>query len=176
MSANVESLAFFGELPWHGEGNKIDEAIQNHLRKEYNLIVGDQTADEIKIKIGSAIKGATEKTMEISGRDQIFGLPRSVTITSTEITQAMSIVLSRIVDGVKAVLEDTPPELASDIIDRGIVMSGGTSLLRDFDKYITNETGVPAHVAEDPLFCVVRGTAVVLENLDLWKRSVVTKA
>ena len=113
--------------------------------------------------------------MNISGRDLIFGLPRSITISSNEIVKALKPPLMQIIGAVKAVLEDTPPELAADIIDKGIVMSGGTSLLRNFDKLLTQETGVPAHVAEDAMLCVVRGTGVVLENIELWKRSVTTR-
>ena len=156
-------------------GNKIDEAIQNYLKKEHNLIVGDQTAEEIKIKIGSAMKLKKEENLEISGRDLVFGLPRSIVIQSKDVTKAIKNTLVQIVGAVKGVLEDTPPELAADIIDKGIVVSGGTSLLRNFDKFLTRETGVPAHVAEDPLLCVVKGTAMVLENIELWKRSVTTK-
>jgi rod shape-determining protein MreB len=156
-------------------GNKIDEAIQNYLKKKYNLIVGDQTAEEIKIKIGSATKMLKEGSLEISGRDLVFGLPRSLVVSSGDVVEAVRPALLQIVGAVKAVLEDTPPELASDIIDKGIVMSGGTSLLRNFDKFIAEETGVPAHPAEEPLFCVVKGTALVLENLELWKRSISTK-
>lgn len=156
-------------------GTKIDEAIQNYLKKTHNLIIGDQTAEEIKIKIGSATKLEKEKRTEISGRDLVFGLPRSVIVTSSQITDAIRPVLLQIIGAVKGVLEDTPPELASDIIDKGIVMSGGTSLLRNFDKLMTEETGVPAHVAEDALLCVVRGTGLVLENIELWKRSIITK-
>ena len=156
-------------------GNKIDEAIQGHLKKKHNLIVGDQTAEEIKLKIGSAIPLVKEERLEISGRDLVFGLPRTVTVLSTEVTEAIHPVLMQIVGGVKGVLEDTPPELAADIIDKGIVMSGGTSTLRNFDKLMTQETGVPAHVADEPLLCVVRGTGLVLENIELWKRSVTTK-
>jgi rod shape-determining protein MreB len=156
-------------------GTKIDESIQSYLKKEYNLIVGDQTAEDIKIKIGSATKLAKEEKLEISGRDLVFGLPRSIVITSGDVASAIRPTLLQIIGAVKAVLEDTPPELAADIIDKGIVMSGGTSLLRNFDKLMTEETGVPAHVAEDALFCVVRGTGLVLENIELWKRSVTTK-
>jgi len=156
-------------------GTKIDEAIQSYLKKKHNLIVGDQTAEELKIKIGSATKLEKEEKQEISGRDQVFGLPRSITVTSTEITEAIKPTLLQIVGVVKAVLEDTPPELAADIIDKGIVMSGGTSLLRNFDKLMSEETGVPAHVAEDALLCVVRGTGLVMENIELWKRSITTK-
>lgn len=156
-------------------GNKIDEAIQEYLKKKHNLIIGDTSSENIKLKIGSALKLEKPEKMEISGRDLIFGLPRSVEITSSEITEAIRTPLMNIIGAVKGVLEDTPPELASDIIDKGIVMSGGTSLLRNFDKLITAETGVPAHVAEEPLLCVVKGTGVVIENIDLWKRSIVVK-
>lgn len=156
-------------------GNKIDEAIQSYLKKKHNLIVGDQTAEDVKIKIGSATPLIKEEKLEMSGRDLVFGLPRSLVITSTDITEAMKPVLMQIIGTVKSVLEDTPPELAADIIDKGIVMSGGTSLLRNFDKLMTQETGVPAHVADEPLLCVVRGTGLVLENIELWKRSVTTK-
>ena len=156
-------------------GNKVDEAIQNFLKKKYNLIVGDTTAEDIKIKIGSATAISKEDKLEISGRDLVFGLPRSVVVTSTDVMEAIRPVLLQIIGAVKAVLEDTPPELAADIIDKGIVMSGGSSLLRNFDRLMTEETGVPAHVAEDALFCVVRGTGLVLENIELWKRSVTTK-
>jgi len=156
-------------------GNKIDESIQNYLKKKHNLIVGDQTAEDIKIKIGSATPLPKEDKLEMSGRDLVFGLPRSLIITSSEVTEAMRPTLLQIIGAVKAVLEDTPPELAADIIDKGIVMSGGTSLLRNFDKLMTEETGVPAHVAEEPMLCVVRGTGLVMENIELWKRSVTTK-
>lgn len=156
-------------------GTKIDEAIIHYLKKKHNLVIGDTTAEDIKIKIGSALKLPKEEKLEISGRDLVFGLPRTVTITSTEITEAIRPVLMLMIGAVKAVLEDTPPELASDIIDKGIVMSGGTSSLRNFNKLLTEETGVPAHLADEPLLCVVRGTGLVLENIELWKRSVTTK-
>lgn len=156
-------------------GNKIDEAIQSHLKKKHNLIIGDQTAEDIKLKIGSATSLAKEEKLEVSGRDLVFGLPRTVTVTSSEVTEAMKPVLTQIIGAVKGVLEDTPPELAADIIDKGIVMSGGTSLLRNFDKLMTQETGVPAHVADEPLLCVVRGTGLVLENIELWKRNITTR-
>ena len=156
-------------------GNKIDEAIQNYLKKKHNLIVGDQTAEDVKLKIGSATILAKVEKLEMSGRDLVFGLPRTVVITSSEVTEAIKPILLQIIGSVKGVLEDTPPELAADIIDKGIVMSGGSSLLRNFDKLMTEETGVPAHVADEPLLCVVRGTGLVLENIELWKRSVTTK-
>ncbi len=156
-------------------GNKIDEAIQNYLKKKHNLIIGDQTAEDIKLKIGSAVPTSKTEKLDISGRDLVFGLPRTVILTSDEVTGAIKPILMQIIGAVKGVLEDTPPELAADIIDKGIIMSGGTSLLRGFDKLMTEETGVPAHVADEPLLCVVRGTGLVLENIELWKRSVTTK-
>lgn len=156
-------------------GTKLDEAIINHVKKKHNLVIGDTTAEEMKIKIGSATILPKEERMEISGRDLVFGLPRTVVVTSTEITDAIKFVVTQMVGAVKAVLEDTPPELAADIIDKGIIMSGGTSTLRNFDKFMTEETGVPAHLADEPLLCVVRGTGLVLENIELWKRSVTTK-
>ncbi|KKR55789.1 MAG: cell shape determining protein, MreB/Mrl family, rod shape-determining protein MreB [Microgenomates group bacterium GW2011_GWC1_41_20] len=156
-------------------GNKIDEAIQSYLKKKHNLIIGDQTAEDIKLKIGSAVPTSKTEKLEISGRDLVFGLPRTVILTSDQVTEAIRPVLMQIIGAVKGVLEDTPPELAADIIDKGIIMSGGTSLLRGFDKLMTEETGVPAHTADDPLLCVVRGTGLVLENIELWKRSVTTK-
>ena len=156
-------------------GNKIDEAVQNYLKKKHNLIIGDQTSEEIKLKLGSAIPLQKEEKLEISGRDLVFGLPRTVTVTSTQVTVAIKPTLLQMVGAVKAVLEDTPPELAADIIDKGIIMSGGTSMFRNLNRFVTEETGVPAHVADEPLLCVVRGTGLVLENIELWKRSVTTK-
>lgn len=156
-------------------GNKIDEAIATFLRRKHNLIIGEQTAEEVKIKIGSATILSKEEQMEVKGRDSVFGLPKTVLISSTQINEAIRPTLLSIVGIVKGVLEETPPELASDIIDKGIVMSGGTSLLRNFDKFMTQETGVPCHVAEDAMLCVARGTGVALENIDLYKRSLSQK-
>ncbi len=156
-------------------GNKIDEAIASWIRKRHNLIVGDQTAEAVKIKIASALPIAKEEKMEVKGRDSITGLPKIVELTSTEITEAIRPTLNQIIGTVKAVLEETPPELAADIIDKGIVMSGGTSLLSGFDKYLTQEIGVPAHTAEDPMSCVAKGIGVALENIELYKRAITQK-
>jgi rod shape-determining protein MreB len=176
-------------------GNKLDEAIANFIKKKYNLIIGERMAEAIKMTIGDAMPGKkessvtsnqiSEKTqkskssalaaiskMEVRGRDTVSGLPRMVELTSAEIAGAMTPILHQIVVTVKGVLEETPPELAADIIDKGIVMAGGTSLLRNFDKLMTSMTGVVCHVAEDPLLCVVRGTGVALENIELYKRSI----
>ncbi len=159
-------------------GNKIDEAIASCAKKKFNLLIGERTAEEIKIGIGNALllserkKTETNRKMEIRGRDSISGLPRTVELLESQISEAIRPVLMDIIQGVKAVLEQTPPELASDIIDKGIIMSGGTSLLFNFDKLMTQSTGVPCHVSEDSLLCVVKGTGVALENIELYKRSI----
>lgn len=155
-------------------GNKIDEAIANFLRKKHNMVVGEQTAEQVKIEIGDAlgIQAQKEESMEAKGRDWVTGLPKMVVVTNREIGEAIGPVLSTIMGMTKSVLEETPPELASDIIDRGIVMSGGTALLRNFDRLMTRTTNVPCHVAEEPILCVVRGTGIALENIDLYKRAI----
>lgn len=156
-------------------GNKLDEAIAGYMKKKHNLLIGETTAEEAKIKIGSALVLDQLESMEIKGRDSITGLPRAIETTSTEITEAIRPVLLAIIGAAKGVLEETPPELASDIIDKGIIMSGGTSALRNFDRLMTELTGVPCHVAEDPLMCVVRGTGIAIENLDLYKKSIIKR-
>lgn len=156
-------------------GNKIDEAIGNWLRKKHSLVIGEPTAEEIKIKIGSALPLPKELTMEVKGRDSITGLPKITQITSTEVTEAIRPVLNQIIGNIKNVLEETPPELAADIIDKGIVFSGGTSLLPGFDKLITQEIGVPVHIAEEPLYCVIKGIGIVLENLEYYQQLIVKR-
>jgi rod shape-determining protein MreB len=153
-------------------GNKIEEAIANFIRKKFNLLIGERTAEEVKINIGNAVPGKDGKKMEVKGRDSVDGLPRSVELSEDQVLEAIQPVLKLIVSTIREVFEETPPELASDIIDKGIVLSGGTVLLKNLDKFITEQTGVPSYVAEDPLFCVVRGTGVALENLELYKRSI----
>ena len=155
-------------------GNKLEEAIANYIRKRFNLLVGERTAEEIKIEIGTALVEPKDdkKVMEIRGRDSVTGLPRSIEISNIEVNEAILPVLKQMIAAIRETFEITPPELASDIIDKGIVLSGGTSLLHNLDKFITRETGVPSYVAEDPLYCVVRGTGVALENLELYKRSI----
>jgi rod shape-determining protein MreB len=139
-------------------GNKLDEAIIRYIRRQYNLMIGERTAEEIKIKIGSAYRQDTEMTMEIRGRDLINGLPRTVKVSDSEIREALGEPIQAIVDAVKSVLEKTPPELASDIIDRGIILTGGGALLRGLDRRLSEVTGIPVIVAEDPLSCVAIGT------------------
>ncbi len=154
-------------------GNKFEESIANYIRKKFNLLVGERSAEEIKMKIANALPDlGSEKKMEVRGRDSVTGLPRSIEITEREVNEAITPALKAIVSGIREVFEATPPELASDIIDKGIVLSGGTSMLRNLDKYITRETGVPSYVAEDPLYCVIRGIGVALENLELYKKSI----
>ena len=156
-------------------GNRLDQSVADYIRKKYGLAIGDQTAEEIKIKIGSALPAEKEKTMEIRGRDMIAGLPKTITISSNEVTEAMQNEIDKIILAVRNVLEQTPPELSSDVIDRGMVMTGGGSLLRNLDKMLTKATGVPCHVADDALYCVAKGTGIALENLDDYKRSVLVK-
>lgn len=162
-------------------GNKLDEAIANFVKRVHNLIIGERMAENIKITLGDALvsqssdknnQKADSTSMEIRGRDAISGLPRMVTLTRIEVSEAIAPVLHHMIGAIKNVLEETPPELAADIIDKGIVMAGGTSLLRNFDTLVTQMTGVPAHVADEPLLCVVRGTGVAIENIELYKRSV----
>ena len=156
-------------------GNKIDEAIALYVRRKFNLIIGERTAEDIKLSLGSATEEEKESTLEVRGRDSITGLPKLIELKSNELTQAIRPVLNNILDAIKQVLEETPPELASDIIDKGIVMSGGTSILKNLDKYFTKSLGVPCHIAEDPLLCVVYGTGTALENIDLYRRSIIRR-
>jgi rod shape-determining protein MreB len=152
-------------------GCKLDDAIAAFVRRKYNLLIGDQTAEEIKIAIGSALPLEQEMTMEVRGRDQVAGLPRTIQVTSSEITEAIAEPLAAIVNTVRAVLEKTPPELSSDIIDRGMVMTGGGSLLRNVDRFLTKHTGVPCHVAENPVACVALGAGKALDMKDILRRT-----
>jgi len=153
-------------------GNKLDEAIASYIRHKYNLMVGENLVEEIKIKIGSALPLKKPLSMEVRGRDTLAGLPRTIEITSQEVTDAITHPLQAIAGAVKGVLENIPPEIASDIIDKGVVLSGGTSQLQLLDKLLTKATGVPCYVAQDPMLCVIRGTGVALDNIDLYKRSI----
>ena len=156
-------------------GDKMDQAISDFIKKKYNLAIGDQTAEEIKIKVGVAIPDKEEKWIEIRGRDLILGLPRNIKISSNEVCEAISEVLEEIIQAIRIVLRDTPPELSADIMDKGMVLSGGGALLRNIDELLAQATGVPCFMADDPLRCVVKGTGVVLENLDVYKKSVMSK-
>ncbi|MGZ8482066.1 MAG: rod shape-determining protein MreB [Candidatus Limnocylindria bacterium] len=155
-------------------GNKLDEAIAAHMRKAYSLMIGERTAEEVKFQVGSALPLDEPLRMEVKGRDTIAGLPRTIQVTSTEITQAMEQPLHAIVGAVRGVLERTPPELASDIIDKGMVMSGGGALLRNLDRLLTQVTGVPCLVADNPLHSVAIGTGIALENFATYRKSLVS--
>ena len=154
-------------------GNRFDESIASYIRKKYNLMIGERTAEEVKITIGTALPLERELSMEVRGRDLIAGLPRTIPITSSEVMEAIELPLQQLVAAVRHVLEQTPPELSSDIIDKGMVMSGGGALLRNIDKLLTQVTGVPCHVAENALNCVALGTGEALKHYDFFKKSLV---
>lgn len=157
-------------------GNRFDEAVALYIRRKYNLMIGDRTAEQVKLEIGSALPLEEELVMSVKGRDMIAGLPREVMINSTEITEAMEVPLRNLTDAIRGVLEQTPPELSADIIDKGIVLSGGGALLRNIDRLITNVTGVASHVAPDPLSCVAKGTGTALEHFDVFAKSLTSQA
>jgi len=156
-------------------GDKMDIAVADYIKKKYNLAVGSQSSEEIKIKIGTALPQREQKFLEIQGRDLILGLPRNIKISSNEICEAMSDVLGEIIQTIKGVLAETPPELSADIMNKGMVMAGGGALLPKFNELIAQSTGVPCFVAEEPLFCVVKGTGLVLEHLDEYKKVIMSK-
>src|SRR5680860_1046524 len=156
-------------------GDKLDKAIYEYIKKKHGVAIGERNAEEIKIKIGSAISEKEETSMEIRGRDLVTGLPKTIKINSNEITEAIQDELGEIVRAVKNVLQDTPPELSSDVIDRGMVLSGGGALLRNLDVLLSQSTGVPCYVADEPLLCVVKGTGKILDDLDTYRRSIISK-
>ncbi|MDP2664266.1 MAG: rod shape-determining protein [bacterium] len=156
-------------------GDKMDLAIADFIKKKHNLAVGEQTAEEIKIKIGTALPEKEERKLEIRGRDLVSGLPRTIKVSSNEISEAITDIISEIIHVIKAVLRETPPELSADIIEKGMIVSGGGALLRNIAERISQETGVPCFLAEDPLLCVAKGTGIVLDNLDIYKKSIMSK-
>jgi len=177
-TTEVAVISLGGIVAWNSKrvgGNKLDASIIEYLRKKYNLAVGEQTAEEIKIAIGSALPTKKDNFIEIRGRDLIEGLPKTIKVSSNVITEAMSEELQEIIKAIKDVMQKTPPELAADIIEKGLIVSGGGALLRNIDSLITKETGVAAYIAPEPLFCVAKGTGLALDNLDIYKRSVMTK-
>lgn len=155
-------------------GNRIDQAIADYIRRKHGLAIGDRTAEELKISIGSAIPVDEEESIEIKGRDMIQGLPRTITVTTNDVVEAIQDELREIVRAIRTVLQETPPELASDIIDKGMVLTGGSSLLRNLDRMIAHAVGVPAYVAEDAILCVAKGTGIALENLESYKKSILS--
>jgi len=156
-------------------GNNLDEAITLYVRRNYGLVIGPNTAEKVKMTIGAAQPMQKNKSMEVKGRDSISGFPKTINLTSTEVVSCLDSSLNSIAAGVKSVLENTPPELSSDIIDKGIVLSGGSAMLKNIDKYISTYTGVPVHLADDPLYCVVKGLGRALENLDIFSKSMLKR-
>ncbi|MGI6103067.1 MAG: rod shape-determining protein [Patescibacteria group bacterium] len=153
-------------------GNRMDEAIANHIRKKYNLVIGRRTAEEVKMKIGAALKPKKELTMEVSGSNGVSGLPESVIVQTSDVVAALKEPIGEIMAAVKEVLQHTPPELASDVMDKGVVLTGGGALLRDLDNLFTKITGVPCQLAEEPMLCTAKGVGIAAEHLDAYKRSV----
>jgi rod shape-determining protein MreB and related proteins len=172
-TTDIAVISFFGIVYSRSlriAGNHMDEAIVNYLKRKYNLLIGERTAEQIKIKIGSACALDEPLTMEIKGRSLIEGVPKTVTVDDSEIRGALSECVSTIVSAIRVALERTPPELSADIIDRGIVLAGGGALLKNMDKRIREETGLPVCIADDPLCCVVQGTSKILSNFKLLRR------
>jgi len=157
-------------------GNKFDYAIQEYTKKKYGLAIGERTAEDIKIAIGSAMPLEEPMTMNVRGRDMVTGLPRTIVVDSNDIVAAIQDELVGIIQAVKAVLQETPPELSADVIDKGMVFSGGGALLRNIDKLVTQETGVQSYIADEPLLCVAKGTGIALENLESYKRSLLSSS
>jgi rod shape-determining protein MreB len=177
-TSEVAVISLGGIVSWCSArvaGDKIDATIVEYIKKKYNLAIGTQTAEEIKIKIGTALPQKELKYLEIQGRDLILGLPRNITISNNEVCEAISDTLAEIVQAVKQVLAETPPELSADIMNKGIIMSGGGALLSKMNELIAHSTGVPCFVADEPLFCVIKGTGTVLDHLEEYKKVVMTK-
>jgi rod shape-determining protein MreB len=151
-------------------GDEMDEAIVQYLKRVYNLLIGERTAEEIKISLGSAYPLEEELSMEVKGRDLVAGLPKTLTLTSEEVREALQEPVSAIVEAVRITLERCPPELSADLVDRGMILAGGGSLLRGIDKLIAEQTGLPVHVADDPLSAVAEGTGIVLHELDFLRK------
>jgi len=153
-------------------GNKFDQAISDYIKRKYSLAIGDRTAEDIKKEIGSAIAQVKEEHMDVRGRDLMGGLPKTIKISSNEVTEALQDELREVINAIKKVFQETPPELAADIMDKGMVLSGGGALLRNLDQLITKTIGVPTYVADDPLFCVIKGIGTALDNLDIYKKTI----
>ncbi len=167
-------ISMYGMVVWESArvaGNRFDDAIVSYLKRRHNLIVGVRTAEDLKIAIGSAIPGEQMLRSQVRGRDQVTGMPRTVTITSNEIAAALQDPLAVVIETIRSVLEKTPPELASDVVDRGMVLAGGGALLRNIDTLISQETGIPCHPADDPLRCVAEGASLALEFIDVIRES-----
>lgn len=174
-TAESAVLSLGGIVSWGSTkigGNRFDVSIQEHVRRKHGMAIGERTAEEIKINVGSAIFMEKPLSMDVKGRDMISGLPRTITVISDDVTEALQHDLEGLIDSIKEVLHKTPPELSADVMDKGIVMSGGSALLRNLDKLIAEATGVACYVADEPLLCVAKGTGIALENLESYKRSI----
>ncbi|MBI4122745.1 MAG: rod shape-determining protein [Parcubacteria group bacterium] len=156
-------------------GDRFDQAIADFIKKKHNVAVGEKTAEEIKIQVGSALPEKQEQVVEVRGRDLLLGLPKTIKVSSNDVAEALKEPLGEIIQVIKALLHDTPPELSADIMDKGMVLSGGGALLRNLDQLISRAIGVPCFIADEPLLCAAKGTGVVLENLEIYKRSIMTK-
>jgi rod shape-determining protein MreB and related proteins len=155
-------------------GMRFDQSVAEHIRRKYGLAIGERTAEQVKIQVGSAMYMEKALTMEVKGRDVISGLPKTITVSSDDTTEALQNDLEGLIEAIKEVLQDTPPELSADVMEKGVVMTGGSSMLRNLDELISQATGVACYVADEPLLCVAKGTGVALENLDSYKRSVMS--
>jgi len=155
-------------------GNKFDQSIAEYIRKKFGLAIGERSSEQVKIEVGSAMYMDTPLKMDVKGRDMISGLPRTISVSSNDTTEALQHDLEGLIDAIKQVLHDTPPELSADVIDKGIIMSGGSSQLRNLDRLVAQSTGVACYVADEPLLCVAKGTGIALENLDSYKRSILS--
>lgn len=179
-TTEVAVISLGGIVSWSSArvgGNKIDSAIATYIRKNHNLAIGDRTAEEIKITLGSAVPVPKneEQAVEIKGRDLVAGMPKTIEVKTNEITEAIVDQLLEIIQSIKLVLQKTPPELSADVMDKGMILSGGGALLKNIDKLISEAVGVPCYIADDALFCVAKGTGTVLDNLDVYKRSIMSK-
>ena len=177
-TAEVAVISLGGIVTWSSRrvaGNHFDQAIMDHIKKKYALAIGENTAENIKIEIGAALTNPNKLTMQIRGRDLITGLPKDLVINSNEIVEAIDSYLDDIVASVQSVFNVTPPELVADIMEKGIIVSGGTAQLRYIDEFFRRNLGVAAYVAEDPFYCVAKGTAIILEHLDVYKRTLLSK-
>ena len=177
-TTDVAVISLGGIVSWSSArvgGNKIDLAIVEYVKKKHGLAIGERTAELIKVAIGNAVKQSNEEKINVRGRDLTTGYPKTIELSSNEITEAIQEQLREIVQTVKNVLQETPPELCSDIMDRALVISGGGALLKNIDTLITRITGVPSRIADDPMLCVARGTGIVLDNLEVYKKNIMSK-
>jgi len=177
-TTEVAIISLGGIVAWSSvkvAGDKLDRAITDYIKKRHNLAIGERTAEEIKINIGSALLNSERGSMKVKGRDLIEGLPKTIDVSNKEVVEAITGELKEMIRAIKSVLQETPPELAADVMNRGIILSGGGALLNKIDELVTQTTGVPCYVADEPLLCVVKGTGIALENLEVYKRSIMSK-